>query len=468
MKKNKLNKNIISQFLNKNKNLLFAFVSCFVMLISFLGYYYINDSFKIINELSGKNYQIKFINNNLKAITYLYIYTNVFSFLITIFHIKQFLISIKLREKAYKDELSTLLNRNFLEEELHNKLNPKNYFTIMCDIDHFKLVNDTYGHDIGDKVINFVGLTISNNIRNEDDYAIRYGGEEFLIIINKQVENYNKETIYQIFDRIHNIIKNKIFVVNNLEFQITLSFGINCYTKNVKTLNENIKMADIALYHAKKERNLIVMYTEENKAKFGMTFNEINILLTNDNLQLDLKEIQNINKETIAYYSNFYFLKKEERFNKDTFENIINLNEELIEKWLNKTLNYLKSYYIKEKDIFLPIKASWLLKQNIFDIIFKLYNNNIVLNIELDITNYDLFIKKLKKLKLYYKISLINNNKIFNIIESKNLIDFLFIEQENLNYCIFINNLSKNYDKIKIKLLKIIIYYFVIFKRDLI
>jgi len=437
-------KNKLTKLLNTNSNLLFSLLGVLVLLVSFVGYYYFYDNSNIIYKYNTLHY-IQKLNSNMKIISYLYIYLSVFSFILTIFHIKQYILNKKLKQKIYKDESTNLFNRIYLDEFLNNKINPKNFIIILSNIDNFKNINNTYGYDIGDKVINFVGTTIKLNINNED-FIIRFSGDEFLILINNQENIYNETSIYKKINNINNIIKNKIFKFNNLEFQITISSGINFYLDNIKTLDKSIKMANVALYKAKKEKNKIIMFTKENKKLFGLEENEIINLLNNNTLQLDLKPINDSKNNIQGYFSSFYFLDQNHKYTTESFENKINLNEKLLEMWLNITFKFIKKYYKKEIFIFYNIKASWLLNPNLFSIIDKFYKENIVLNIELDIDEYSIFIQKIKKLKLFYNISILNNNKIFNIIENYKFIDYLLIEKEELNYYFFINHLSKNYN----------------------
>jgi len=98
----------------------------------------------------------------------------------------------KLNELVVKDSLTGLYNRRFIDERLDVEIIrasfSKNYFSIaMADIDHFKKVNDTYGHTAGDKALQTFADIIRKNIRSESDWTARYGGEEFLIFFKTRI-----------------------------------------------------------------------------------------------------------------------------------------------------------------------------------------------------------------------------------------------------------------------------------------
>lgn len=171
----------------------------------------------------------------------------------------------KLKDTSLRDGMTGLYNRRFLEEFIDQFVSQadrsnETYSIMMLDVDFFKMVNDTYGHDIGDRVI--VGLCniIKENIR-EADLAIRYGGEEFLIMLH----NATEEGTQQVARKIHTEFGNKIFEVSSGEtLQKTVSIGMSKYTKDSDSIWKCIKYADVALYNAKSTgRNKIVEFTED-------------------------------------------------------------------------------------------------------------------------------------------------------------------------------------------------------------
>ena len=117
---------------------------------------------------------------------------------------------------------------------------------MMIDVDNFKNINDTYGHQVGDKVLATVAETIKESIR-EDDIVGRYGGEEFIVIV-KDDYNSNLKMAERIRGNIEKIIIN---VDNNNFIKVTSSIGITKMDAKDKTLQQIISDSDKALYEAK-------------------------------------------------------------------------------------------------------------------------------------------------------------------------------------------------------------------------
>ena len=171
----------------------------------------------------------------------------------------------KLRDTSLKDAMTGLYNRRFLEEFIDTfssqaKRNNTTYSILMLDVDFFKKVNDTYGHDVGDQVIEKIGEVILSNIRTSD-LGIRYGGEEFVVLLH----NATDEGTHKIASKIHSDFANLVFDVGNGKtLQKTLSIGIARFPKDGDSMWKCIKYADTALYVAKTTgRNKIVEYKQE-------------------------------------------------------------------------------------------------------------------------------------------------------------------------------------------------------------
>ncbi|MCT7910644.1 GGDEF domain-containing protein [Arcobacter lacus] len=144
-----------------------------------------------------------------------------------------------------------MLNRNGLVKRLSERNNK--YILVIMDIDKFKIINDTYGHDIGDIVLKDLSTFISSNIRSTDIIA-RWGGEEFILILDTT-------DLYQA----QNISDKLRIGIENFKFQIvgkvTISMGISEFKNEVETFNEVFKRADKALYQAKETgRNKVYVY----------------------------------------------------------------------------------------------------------------------------------------------------------------------------------------------------------------
>jgi diguanylate cyclase (GGDEF)-like protein/PAS domain S-box-containing protein len=162
----------------------------------------------------------------------------------------------KLKRLATTDILTGAYNRTVFDEIISREMERvKRYNTslsvIMFDIDHFKRVNDTFGHNVGDSVLKKIARIVKRTIRKVD-YFIRWGGEEFLIISAET----NLEQAYVLAERLRSGIETSKF--NNIS-QITVSCGVARYEKE-DTRNTLIKRVDDAMYKAKRTgRNRVVM-----------------------------------------------------------------------------------------------------------------------------------------------------------------------------------------------------------------
>ncbi len=157
--------------------------------------------------------------------------------------------TLKLQELSYKDSLTGAYNRRYCDD-ISDKIisitqrEDKILSIAMIDIDDFKKVNDTYGHDVGDQVLKFLVKIIQQNIRN-GDILTRYGGEEFIILFS----NIRKNEAFLVLNKIRSIIQDSIL---NKKVKFTISIGIADFNPNQTTMKQAIKIADDRLYKAKK------------------------------------------------------------------------------------------------------------------------------------------------------------------------------------------------------------------------
>jgi len=163
-------------------------------------------------------------------------------------------------EMAVTDGLTGLNNRRYLDSHLPELLSKANsrkkpLSIVMCDIDHFKAVNDTHGHDVGDEVIREFARRIKKNIRNID-LACRYGGEEFVVVM----PDTDLALARVVAERIRNEVAMHPFIVEEgaKQLAITVSLGVSCLESQDDTADHLIKRADVALYQAKRSgRNTV-------------------------------------------------------------------------------------------------------------------------------------------------------------------------------------------------------------------
>ncbi|MBN1847744.1 MAG: diguanylate cyclase [Deltaproteobacteria bacterium] len=168
----------------------------------------------------------------------------------------------KLTDMATRDVLTGLYNRRYFMESLEREISRAgryhtSFVLCMMDLDHFKDVNDTYGHPAGDMVLGEFGHMLKSAIR-QSDLACRYGGEEFaVILIGADMKNAES-----IMGRFKDLIGSHLFQYGSSVFQLTVSIGIASYDhKKFLSLKELVSHADQALYQAKKAgRNRIMSF----------------------------------------------------------------------------------------------------------------------------------------------------------------------------------------------------------------
>lgn len=166
-----------------------------------------------------------------------------------------------LRDQSIRDALTGLFNRRYMVETLNRELRRAVRHNhpigiVMIDIDHFKNINDTFGHDAGDIFLQELGKYLQNNVRGED-FANRYGGEEFILVMPEVTleDTINRaEQFRQGIENLHITFHDKTIT------PITVSIGVSIFPNHGSTLRELINVADQALYQAKNEgRNRVVL-----------------------------------------------------------------------------------------------------------------------------------------------------------------------------------------------------------------
>jgi diguanylate cyclase (GGDEF)-like protein len=166
-----------------------------------------------------------------------------------------------INKAAIEDSLTKVYNRRFINERMpaqiiKSKLNNESLSIIFIDIDHFKLLNDTYGHCAGDYVLKGFADELMESIRKGKDWVARYGGEEFLICLPYA----DLSGAQEIAERIRKNIQNKVFNYQEKQIKITASFGV-CSVEELEdfALDALLEKADRKLYQAKSlGRNRVV------------------------------------------------------------------------------------------------------------------------------------------------------------------------------------------------------------------
>ncbi|MCG2578405.1 diguanylate cyclase [Dechloromonas sp. XY25] len=166
-----------------------------------------------------------------------------------------------LRDSTLRDPMTGLNNRRFLEEYVETLISGvqrkrSTVSILMLDLDYFKMVNDTYGHDAGDSVLKGLSNVLKQSVR-ASDLVIRYGGEEFLIILLDTAG----AAAERVAENIRTAVENLKVQVSGVVLQKTISIGIADFPTDSDTFWQAVKFADVALYQAKERgRNRVIRF----------------------------------------------------------------------------------------------------------------------------------------------------------------------------------------------------------------
>ncbi|MBK7767945.1 MAG: diguanylate cyclase [Sulfuritalea sp.] len=167
----------------------------------------------------------------------------------------------KLREQANRDSLTGLFNRRYLEGTLERerarcRREGAPLTMLMIDVDHFKMVNDDYGHQAGDEVLRVLGKLLLENARTED-IVCRYGGEEFLLVLPKMPLDIALDRAAQLLK----FVQETSVSYGEMRIRTTVSIGVATTPAHADSAEALLKCADKALYQAKaRGRNRVVAY----------------------------------------------------------------------------------------------------------------------------------------------------------------------------------------------------------------
>lgn len=155
-----------------------------------------------------------------------------------------------LRQAAYIDGLTRIGNRRFGEMTLQAKLYELKIFNIsfgilFIDIDHFKIINDNYGHQTGDEILTMVGKTLANILRKLDA-VIRWGGEEFVVVL----PNINMDTLSESAERVRVFIERSFIMKKAEKLSVTVSIGASMAEAD-DTVESLVRRADELMYQSK-------------------------------------------------------------------------------------------------------------------------------------------------------------------------------------------------------------------------
>lgn len=170
-------------------------------------------------------------------------------------------------ESAYKDELTGLFNRRSFNQEIPREMERFRRFgqpftLLMLDLDHFKAYNDTYGHSAGDQVLRDIAQILNETARLYDR-VVRYGGEEFAIILPQAT----REEATGVAERIRQAVEQHPIAFAGQQLPpITVSIGMACFPTDALDMPTLVQRADLALYKAKVTRNSVHPYSDHQRS----------------------------------------------------------------------------------------------------------------------------------------------------------------------------------------------------------
>lgn len=181
----------------------------------------------------------------------------------------------QLREEAIRDSLTRLYNRRYMEGTLEREIlrverEPRPISVVMMDVDLFKTINDSFGHQAGDSVLQTLGTLLLENTR-VSDIACRYGGDEMLVVMpgaTQEVAAARAEEWRATFSLME-------FIFGDEQFKTTLSLGVATYPDHARNPVELLNSADKALYWAKQKRNQVVVFDPSTMAQGNQRSDDI-------------------------------------------------------------------------------------------------------------------------------------------------------------------------------------------------
>lgn len=327
------------------------------------------------------------------------------------------------KKSAFIDKLTNVFNRNYLQEH-KDFINLNDYLLVAIDIDYFKKINDTYGHDAGDRILKQVANIMQLCTRANDDTIVRYGGEEFLILIKTKRKNHL--SALNVLERVFNSIQESKFRISETEsINLTVSIGVNLTPGKSRTFQDAFKLADIALYNAKnKGRNKIEIYSNEQNENFYMTINDIKDAIEERRLTCYYQKIVNNENLDTSHY--------------EALLRVINKKGEIITP--DKIFPVIKGTFISRN-----------ITKYVLDICYKklLENKEISLNVNLnpqDVVNDSI----LAILRNYANEPDISNRLGLEIVESEDIINYdgakkNLLMLKNLGYKLYIDDFGSGY-----------------------
>jgi diguanylate cyclase (GGDEF)-like protein/PAS domain S-box-containing protein len=321
---------------------------------------------------------------------------------------------LQLEELAHYDALTGLPNRLLLYSELTyiikvSKRQKTRFAVLFLDLDRFKNINDTYGHNTGDKVLKETSYRIKRLIR-ESDIVARIGGDEFVIVLS---DIKTEDDIKRVSQSLLNELE-KPFLLDGKEHFISGSIGSSLYPDDSINIDSLLRYADIAMYESK----------DSGKNKFTSFSMDMSEKANNiSNLHNDLKQGLN-NDQFYLVYQPQYNIQEKKIYG---FEALIRWNHPIYKDWSPE--NYIK--YAEESNIIIEI-GNWVLEQAIIDLqkINSFFTKNFTISINVShmqlnekFVDYLVYIlKKYHNISNNIKIEITETAAMKNVISTKKII----------------------------------------------
>lgn len=342
---------------------------------------------------------------------------------------------------AYHDSLTGLINRNYLKEQLNillniTKRNNKKLAVVFIDLDNFKYINDTFGHDIGDMLLIEVSKRLKNSVRNSDIVS-RIGGDEFILILNNIK---NKSEVEKIMNKIKNTLIKPVYIKNH-KLQTTFSAGISIFPDDAEDSENLLKFADIAMYESKKLGKNRFSFINENLKQeikeYYLLVDELkDALKKDDELILYFQPKVNVQKEKVTGAEGLirwkhpkkglltpnYFIDIAEKANIIRF-----IDDYVLEKGIETLKHWENDNYLKDLTLAINISANKFNEKNFVDNLknlIKKYNINPE-KLQIEIT------ETISMQNIFYTINVLNEIKSLGV---KIALDDFGTGYSSLNY----------------------------------
>ncbi|MDQ7055574.1 MAG: diguanylate cyclase [Persephonella sp.] len=302
----------------------------------------------------------------------------------------------------YTDPLTNVYNRLFMYENI-NLLKKYHYTTFVVDIDFFKRINDTYGHDTGDAVLREVARRLKGCIREDKDIIIRYGGEEFLIFVrsNPSSEDYRLNVI-QLASRLKSEVSRTVINYNGIKIKVTISIGVAVYRDNID-IEQAIKMADMALYRAKQNgRNRVEIYDR------GLEINDKSISI--------IKEAVD-NHNVICWYQPIINLRTGKILKYESLVRIISKDGKLI--YPHQFLNAIRRTYVNVD-----------LTKKVIEYNVNVLKNNPQMRISMNLSALDIYNDDILDYMDFLIDEDISNRLTIELLESEDIEDYEYFKEK--------------------------------------